>query len=141
MDNQPNTNRLDQLPRPESMPVIDTNIETGVGGQESAPSPAGERVSQAMSAVAQIQQANPVVVPVTQPTTTSSQAVQSQQDDNTIVAEDKDVIEKIWIAKAKKIIDATKDDPKKRSDEFLKMRREYLLKRYGKDLVSPDENM
>ena len=61
------------------MPVIDTNIETGVGGQKKVPpSPAGERVSQAMSAVAQIQQANPVVVPVTQPTTTSSQAVQSQ---------------------------------------------------------------
>ena len=55
-------------------------------------------------------------------------------DDNPVVAGDEDVIEKEWVDKAKKIIFETKDDPFGRSTRVNELQRDYLKKRYNKNL-------
>jgi len=54
--------------------------------------------------------------------------------DTPLVAADEDLIEKEWVDKAKKIVEATKDDPYQREQEVGKLQADYLRKRYGKEL-------
>lgn len=49
-------------------------------------------------------------------------------------AADEDLIEKEWVDKAKKIIEETKDDPYRREQEISKLQREYIRKRYGREI-------
>ena len=49
-------------------------------------------------------------------------------------AADEDLIEKEWVDKAKKIIEETKDDPYRRELEIGKLQREYIMKRYGREI-------
>lgn len=51
-----------------------------------------------------------------------------------LVAEDKDVIEKVWVEKAKAIINSTRTDPHKQTDEINKIKADYQKKRYNRDL-------
>lgn len=74
----------------------------------------------------------PVVTSVSQAPSTPQPVV--NQDDAPLVAADEDLIEKEWVDKAKKIIEATKDDPYKREQEVGKLQADYLRKRYGKEL-------
>lgn len=55
-------------------------------------------------------------------------------DDNPLTANDDDLIEKEWVAKAKKIVQDTKADPYKQESEVSKLQADYLKKRYGKDI-------
>ncbi len=55
-------------------------------------------------------------------------------DDNPIVARDDDLIEKEWVDKAKKIISDTKDDPYRREEAVSLLQKDYLKKRYGREL-------
>jgi hypothetical protein len=84
-----------------------------------------------------------VIVPNTQvalPTLSQSPVGISSlpTDDNPVVANDDDLIEKEWVDKAKKIIVETKDDPYRREKEIGKLQVDYLRKRYGKELGSPE---
>lgn len=54
-----------------------------------------------------------------------------------VVAGDDDLIEKEWVASAKKIIAETKDDPYKREQEVMRLQADYLKKRYGRDIGEP----
>lgn len=49
-------------------------------------------------------------------------------------AADDDLIEKEWVNKAKHIIAQTVDDPRAREEAVAQLQREYLRKRYGKEL-------
>lgn len=49
-------------------------------------------------------------------------------------AADIDVIEKVWVEKAKSIVAKTKDDPREQSAELTGIKREYIEKRFGKSL-------
>ena len=78
-------------------------------------------------------------IPVVMDNTTSD----STKDDNslkttypsvTLLAKDKDLIEKEWVMKAKKIIEQTKENPHKQEEEINILKAEYKEKRYGKDL-------
>ena len=62
----------------------------------------------------------------------------TMQSTNPSVAGDDDVIEKEWVDQAKKIIDATRDDPHRREQEVAKLQADYLRKRYGKELGAAD---
>ncbi|GAC1387722.1 MAG: hypothetical protein NVS1B7_2920 [Candidatus Saccharimonadales bacterium] len=55
------------------------------------------------------------------------------------IADDADLIEKEWVAKAKHIVDQTKDDPFNQTREINKMKADYLKKRYAKDLKLPED--
>lgn len=55
------------------------------------------------------------------------------------IAADDDLIEKEWVDKAKKIIVETQNDPHGREEAVSQLQRDYLRKRYGKELGSADD--
>ena len=55
-----------------------------------------------------------------------------------LIADDVDVIEKEWVDKAKKIVNATKSDPHQLDKEVSKLQADYLMKRYNKKLKVSD---
>lgn len=52
----------------------------------------------------------------------------------TLLAKDKDLIEKEWVTRAKKIIEQTKENPHQQEEAINTLKTEYKEKRYGKDL-------
>ena len=55
-------------------------------------------------------------------------------NDNPQIADDIDVIEKEWVQKAKKIVDETREDPRKQKDMLSEFKADYMKKRYNKDI-------
>lgn len=55
-------------------------------------------------------------------------------DDNSLIADDTDLIEKEWVNKAKQIVEQTKHDPHLQTNEMSKFKAEYQKKRYNKDV-------
>ena len=104
---------------------------------ETAPLAGGERVEQVAEARATAQDASQLArgvqgvvpsLPVSNDTSSSAGILVPA------VAADDDVIEGEWVAKAKEIIERTKDDPRARTDQVNMLQREYLQKRYGKQV-------
>lgn len=54
-------------------------------------------------------------------------------------AEDSDLIEKAWVTKAKAIVNQTRSDPHRQNNEINKVKKEYIQKRYHKDIKLNDE--
>ncbi|MDL2363417.1 MAG: hypothetical protein QFB86_03505 [Patescibacteria group bacterium] len=52
----------------------------------------------------------------------------------TNVNDEQDLIEKEWVTKAKKIVEANRDDPFKQSEELTVFRADYMQKRYNKSI-------
>ncbi len=114
---------------PEAIPSLPP-VEAGpLGGQErfEQAAEAGARVSDAASAASQV--ATPAAP---QPVQAHPQQNGAITSDTPLVAADEDVIEKEWVDKAKAIIQQTKDDPYKRTQQVNALQRDYLQKRYGK---------
>ncbi len=80
----------------------------------------------------------PVVAPAPTAPVVDDAAAQASDDGMPLVAHDDDLIEKEWVDKAKKIIVQTKDDPYAREREVGKLQADYLRKRYGKELGTPE---
>jgi len=55
-------------------------------------------------------------------------------DDNPLIANDEDLIEKEWVDKAKKIVLETRDNPHQREKAVNELQIDYLKKRYGRGL-------
>jgi hypothetical protein len=108
----------------ERLPVLPTP-EGGIeNGQERV-----EQTAEASAAAADaVYQGAPLMPPPVVPVATQP------IDDNPIVAGDEDVIEKEWVDKAKKIILETKDDPFGRTTRVNELQRDYLKKRYNKEI-------
>lgn len=68
----------------------------------------------------------------------SQQQAQSQQSTplptSMLHAADTDLIEKEWVAKAKEIVEQTKNDPYLQNKEVNKIRADYIKKRYNKEI-------
>ena len=62
----------------------------------------------------------------------------SGSNNNPLVANDDDLIEKEWVDMAKKIIDATRENPYEQSMELSNMKSDYMRKRYGKEVKISD---
>lgn len=58
----------------------------------------------------------------------------SADDAAPLIADDADLIEKAWVEKAKQLVDQTKSDPYKQSQEINKFKADYIKKRYNKDI-------
>ncbi|MDB5159744.1 MAG: hypothetical protein JWO99_7 [Candidatus Saccharibacteria bacterium] len=115
----PGGERVPVLPTPEG------GLETGQERFEQAAEVSVAAADAAASGMPTMPPAPPVpLVQVTQSAVTDSPAV----------AADEDVIEKEWVDKAKKIIQGTKDDPFERTNKVNELQRDYLKKRYNKDL-------
>lgn len=64
-----------------------------------------------------------------------------QSDDNATTSttkqpllEDSDLIEKEWVNKAKRIVENTRNDPHKQSEELTLMKADYMKQHYGKTI-------
>lgn len=114
----PNLERTTFPPTPES-----GMIETGA-----------ERSEQSVSGPAPTSLAAlPTILPT--PVVMSDPAIDpGVVSDAPIVANDDDLIEKEWVEKAKKIVAQTRDDPYKREAAVSQLQRDYLRKRYGREL-------
>ncbi|HET8992014.1 MAG TPA: hypothetical protein VFN31_03215 [Candidatus Saccharimonadales bacterium] len=116
----------EQLP-PASVPEqVDKKQEPQVSPFESAPTP-----SVALPASTPMMPATPVA-------NASNSYQLPVASDNTqatgMTADDGDIIEKEWVNKAKAIVERTKDDPYKQSEELKLLKADYLEKRYNKTL-------
>lgn len=97
----------------------------------------GERIEQRSdSAIAQ-QVAAPILPPPLPLPVVDEPAATPAVDDTPLVAGDEDLIEKEWVDRAKHIIEQTKDDPYRREQEINKLQADYLRKRYGRELGTP----
>ena len=114
----PGGERIPVLPTPES------GIETGAEHFEQR--------AEASAAAADFAATGAPVMP--QPTVIAVPVPVLPATDTPAVAADEDVIEKEWVDKAKKIILETKDDPFGRSARVNELQRDYLQKRYNKNL-------
>ncbi|HVA10727.1 MAG TPA: hypothetical protein VNG32_00995 [Candidatus Dormibacteraeota bacterium] len=52
----------------------------------------------------------------------------------TSLDDDDDQIEKVWVDKAKQIVEHTREDPHKQSEELTVFKADYMKKRYGKTI-------
>jgi len=112
----------------ERIPVL----PTPEGGQEGGLDTGLERVEQHAEASAAAANAAYQGAPLPLPLT-AAPTIQPT-DDSPAVAGDEDVIEKEWVDKAKRIILETKDDPYGRTARVNELQKDYLRKRYSKEL-------
>lgn len=101
--------------RPESLPAAAESAPR-TGGAQTAALPALPQTSvpaagAAQGAVPTAQPAAPAAVPI--------------KDDN-------DSIEKEWVNKAKQIVERTRDDPYRQSEELTVVKADYMKQRYNK---------
>ncbi|HET9174503.1 MAG TPA: hypothetical protein VFN56_04470 [Candidatus Saccharimonadales bacterium] len=116
-------------PMPEAVvPSHEIAPLTGSGMYEQAP------ITESLSAsyqppalpVIQTQQASPTAV-ITSTNDVSGTTTPAKADDN-------DLIEKEWVAKAKEIIDKTREDPFDQNQQISIVKADYMKKRYNKDI-------
>lgn len=114
----PNAERLPKLPTPEM-----GGIETGA-----------ERAEQAAESRAAIVDMPTTIAPIPVSATPSAVTDDNSSSAAPLTADDSDLIEKEWVDRAKKIIQDTHDDPAKREAQVSSLQKDYLRKRYGKEL-------
>lgn len=93
----------------------------------------GDSINQAGNQSGPVQQYSPVDLPqpiVVDPQDGSSS--NSVQLNAPAVADDVDVIEKVWVEKAKSIVKQTKDDPYLQEQQVSDLQENYQKKRFGK---------
>lgn len=76
----------------------------------------------------------PVAIPDDNTAQAGTTADDPSQANGPLIADDVDVIEKEWVDKAKRIVNATKEDPHQQEKEVSKLQADYLMKRYNKQL-------
>jgi hypothetical protein len=133
----PSTNVGMELPSPvgEQLPhAVDVPKEANNSPLEHQPNTSYE--TGPVSPLAQ--SVSPVPPPVAPP----SPSVNAQDEagatndihSTDISADDKDLIEKEWVTKAKAIVERTREDPYKQSEELSLLKADYLQKRYNKTI-------
>lgn len=88
----------------------------------------------------QFDQSTPHSVISNIPTPLNNPGINSNNSSQSMIADDTDLIEKEWVIKAKAIVYQTKDDPHKQNQEVVKIKGEYLKKRFNKDLKSSESH-
>jgi hypothetical protein len=101
-------------------------VEQGLKGPEIAAKPKPQPTSSSKNPVVDFQLKN--FAAPKKPSVASS----TSTTDNPQIADDDDLIEKEWVAKAKQIIEANREDPHKQSDEMTVFKADYMKKRYNK---------
>lgn len=110
-------------------------------GGETRPNTAPEQSHEGVPVAAS---QSPAPMTNNQTPVTVPQPTQASADNNAstaaapLIADDVDVIEKEWVDKAKKIVNATKDDPYTQEKEVSKLQADYLMKRYNKQIKLPE---
>ncbi len=76
----------------------------------------------------------PVSIPTVAQPAADPVAVSADPAVNPTAANDDDVIEKEWVDRAKQVILQTKDNPFAREKAIGELQRDYLMKRYGRQI-------
>jgi hypothetical protein len=111
---------------------------TGNSGETSSANP--EQPNAAAEQASQPPQTMPIAVPAMPvPTATNTQAVDQNTTNSTTQpvvdnTEDSDLIEKEWVTKAKQIVERTREDPHKQSQELTVFKADYMKRRYNKSI-------
>jgi hypothetical protein len=126
-----------QLPPPvmEQAPVANSGAENvPTNSPEQGPTSAAEQAPKAGS-VTTPTTTIPLPLPANQPASDPKSDVSATtQLASLAAADDTDLIEKEWVNKAKAIVERTRDDPHKQSEELTVVKADYLQKRYNKTL-------
>lgn len=83
----------------------------------------------------------PVAVPVQQPVADDSVVTNTTFTSAPAAAADGDLIEKEWVDQAKKVINTTKDNPHEQARLVSELMRDYVRKRYGKEVGKAPDNL
>lgn len=121
-----------------NLPPVVSEQNTAVAGAPETSAPkveqapiASERAPSSGQAVPQFSVPMPAQTPINDQqavvNSTSQSVVQTLPDDG-------DLIEKEWVNKAKAIVERTRDDPYKQSEQLTVFKADYLKKRYDKTI-------
>ena len=131
-----NNNAGAELPPPviETGSLPDAQTEAGKSSIEQQPSPAFEKaagsgVSQAMPATIPLPTA-----PIPTSTSTQTDASTTTSASSLQIPDDKDLIEKEWVNKAKAIVNQTQSDPYKQSEGLTLLKADYMKKQFNKTI-------
>lgn len=81
-----------------------------------------------------------IPIPLPQPTANNTAATGAIATTTPASAADDDLIEKEWVDQAKKLINGTKDNPHEQAKLVAELMRDYVRKRYGKEVgKAPDD--
>jgi hypothetical protein len=133
----PSSNESLNLPPPvsnEQLTPPEVGKEAPANSPEVAASGAEKNVGRAQPAAAV-----PPIPSVPVPPVLSMPAGQTAVPSTTnnvvpAAADDSDLIEKEWVNKAKQIVERTRDDPRRQSEELTVVKADYLQKRYNKTI-------
>jgi hypothetical protein len=103
----------------------------GVGYDSGTTNPAAPVQAPGSASVHQPSAANP---PVHQPAQDNQAQPQVQMSAAPLTADDNDLIEKEWVVRAKEIVSSTRQDPYQQNRSIMRLRADYLKKRYNKDV-------
>ncbi|HEY5442523.1 MAG TPA: hypothetical protein VIJ68_03225 [Candidatus Saccharimonadales bacterium] len=104
------------------------NPEQAASGPERAPAPLGAPSTAVPAAPA-------ATIPLPTPAPVSAvSGVSAASQAAALAADDGDLIEKEWVVKAKQIVERTRDDPYKQSEDLTLFKADYMKKRYGKTI-------
>jgi hypothetical protein len=122
-----------ELPPPyEQLPPAPTKPPEA--GQIEQGHPAVPEIAASVNAVSQA--IPPATIPLPMPHSSSTiSSKTSKSDDNQTgprVIQDKDLIEKEWVNKAKAIVERTGEDPYKQSEELTVLKADYMKKQFNK---------
>lgn len=102
----------------------------------SSPETTGQTISPGVQSVTKpaVSSAPSGVGPL--PVLTPDPSISGMDDSSTatLVADDTDLIEKEWVAKAKNIVMQTKNDPHQQTQKLSVVKADYLKKRYNKEI-------
>jgi hypothetical protein len=115
---QPQTTGTPTQPTPQEGGVV-----TGVPMQQAQPSPTYQ------DAATLLNQANSIGV-----SDTATPAASEEEADN------EDQLDEMWVAKAREIVEQTKDDPYKQTRAISRIKADFLKSRYQKELKVNEES-
>lgn len=129
------SNQTEQLESVDSFneSQLDKAIEHKQGAKHGSPALSGMAVNDANGQVQSAQSAQAV-------NDLGGTASNMVQIDVPETADDIDLIEKAWVAKAKEIVNRTQGDPFVQNKELNRMKVDYIKKRYDKDIKSSEES-
>lgn len=125
-----------ELPPPVEAPTPDMSREQLSRQFEQGGRPAAQERSPggANAAGAALPAMIPLPTPTPMPTGQQAGARPVPASAGLRASDDSDLIEKEWVNKAKQIVERTRDDPYKQSEELTVVKADYLKKRYNKTI-------
>lgn len=130
--NPNNSSESFQLPSPvaEQAPEANSEAESPRPPEmAAAPEQAGQAVAPPILPTVPLPE--PPAMPAA---VVSSGAGAATQDNPAQASDDSDLIEKEWVTKAKRIVERTRHDPYKQSEELTLFKADYMKKRYNKTI-------